>query len=407
MQLETSELSANAFDQLRTALLKRDPEPDLRDFESLGHETLGLSAENVRSLIYEVALRANLSLFPPLTHLEVIHTEGCNLACTYCFEKNMLGYRTMPVEVARAAVDLFFDYSADHPSLEITHFGGEPTLNFEGIRFTTEYAERKARVSGKTLRFDMTTNGILLNDSMVAYFAEHEIQVLLSIDGLEGSHDRFRVDRGGGGTFKRVVKGLEVLKRKQAWVGTKMTVMPENVASLFDDVLGLYQFGINHFIIGHATGIDWPQDAFAEYGRQLSRLHSWYSENHPSDLRIEGFDDGASESYFGCQAGRNSIAITIAGEVSPCSKIMGFDSRRLISKLGDVTRGLIYIRNRQDLVTCSPLQAACEQHGLANEFRGGCFAVNYGENVDIFQPSKQEHAFSILRRSACAGCGCS
>ena len=41
------------------------------------------------------------------------------------------------------------------------------------------------------------------------------------------------------------------------------------------------------------------------------------------------------------------------------------------------------------------------------DFRGGCFAVNYGENGDLFKPSRQEHSFSLLRRSVCSGCGSS
>jgi len=396
-------LSPDLLNQVRSELLGPEPNEDrLRTF--LMRE-LDLSAEGAKDLIYQAVRQLNLSVFPPVTHLELIHTEGCNLACTYCFEKDMLGYRKMPVDVACAAVDLLFDYSGDEQVLSITHFGGEPTINYDGIRASTEYAESKASSLGKSVHFDMTSNGVLLNEDMVAYFADHQIQVLLSIDGLESTHDRFRVDRGGHGTFKRVIKGLNLLKAKQPWIGVKMTVMPENVSSLFDDVLGLFDLGINQFLIGHATGVAWPDETMITYGEQLAKLYHWYQENPRDDLRIDEFDRVGEGSYFGCPAGRNSIAVSVYGEISPCSKIMGFGSKRLVGKLGDVWHGMTFIKNRYELVSSGRVKAACEEQGIAQDYQGGCFAVNYGESGDLFRPSLQEHAISLLRRSACVGCG--
>ncbi len=70
---------------------------------------------------------------------------------------------------------------------------------------------------------------------MVDYFSRHNIKVLLSIDGMELTHNRFRIDGQGCGTFDKVINGLK-LKKKQPYIGVKMTVMPPNVANLYDDV---------------------------------------------------------------------------------------------------------------------------------------------------------------------------
>ena len=85
----------------------------------------------------------------------------------------------------------------------------------------------------------------------------HKIKVLLSIDGLKESHDRFRIDKSGKGTFEQAIQGMQLLKKSQPWIGTKMTVSPQNVPNLYDDVLGLYKLGVNDFVIGHATGMEW------------------------------------------------------------------------------------------------------------------------------------------------------
>jgi uncharacterized protein len=394
--------SVDTLEFARSILLSDDP--DINSLDSDLQARFGLSAQDARDLLYATVLQINSRLFPSITQVELVHTEGCNLACTYCFEKDMLGYRKMPSEVARAAIDLLFDYSGHEPELHITHFGGEPTLNFAGIRSATDYAEARGARDGKAVKFDITTNGFLLNQQMLEYFAAHEIMVLLSLDGLQPSHDRFRIDKRGRGTFARVLQALTLLKTTQPWIGVKMTVMPQNVARLFEDALGLYQLGVNEFIIGYATGVPWSDDEITEYGTQLKKLVSWYREGARKDLRIREFDEEDNGPYFGCQAGRSSIAVTVDGQVSPCSKIMGFSSTRLVSKLGDVWNGLTHIRNRMNIVGCEQLKSACVERGLAAEFRGGCFAVNYGESGDLYIPSLQEHAFSLVKRSACSGC---
>jgi uncharacterized protein len=406
MEKELEVCSDELLNRVQTALLAN--EPNTQELQEALMRELHLSEEMVPRLLYQVVRELNLSLFPAITHLELIHTEGCNLACEYCFEKNMLGHKKMPHEIACLAIDLLFDYSCDESELSITHFGGEPTLNFAGIRLATEYAEEKASLFGKTVKFDTTSNGVLLNDEMVKYFSDHNIRVLLSMDGLEKTHDKFRVDKLGRGTFKQVLKGLEILKKRQSWVGVKMTVMPQNVDSLFDDVIGLTHLGINQFLIGHATGVEWSAEAMTTYENQFGKLHRWYKENPRADLKIDDFETTEEVGYFGCQAGRNSIAVTVRGEVSPCSKIMGFSSKSLVGKMGDVWHGLTYLRNRYDLVSCSQVKSACENLGIAQDFQGGCFAVNYGESGNLFNPSLTEHAFSLLKRSACSGCsGCS
>src|SRR6266487_6362125 len=229
--------------------------PDVAQLQVKLEKDLSLSPEDAQTLLYEVTAKLNATFFPAVTSLELILTEGCNLACSYCFEKYMLAHKRMPLEIARSAVDLLFDYSRDEKDLSLTHFGGEPMMNFQAVKYVTEYAEEKAALLGKTIHFRMTTNGTLLNENNIDYLVQHKIGVLVSIDGLRATHDRFRVDKRGRGTFDKVIKGLEMLKRSQKWIGVKITVMPENAQNLFNDVLGLRELGVNQFVIGYATGI--------------------------------------------------------------------------------------------------------------------------------------------------------
>ncbi len=373
--------------------------PDLTYLSERLGNSLNISMEDASLLANRVVADINTAIFPPINKIELILTENCNLACTYCFEKGMHAQQNMPFDIAKAAIDLLFDYSKSEPQLFITFFGGEPTLSFSTIQFVTEYAEQKALLNNQRVDFNMTSNGTLMSDSMVDYFARHRIKVLLSIDGLELSHDSYRTDRHGGGSFGRVIKGLKTLKKVQPWIGTKVTVMPENVHRLLDDVIGLYGLGVNQFIISHATGIVWSDEHLKSYRGQLLRLYCWYKELSYSDLRISVFENDITPNSFGCRAGSTSIAVSINGDISPCSKMLALDKKHLVAKLGDVKYGLTHLRNRIDLVSCEQLKEACENLDISEEYQGGCFAVNYAENNNIFQPSLQEHAFSRIYRS--------
>lgn len=365
----------------------------------------GMSYEVVDQMIFETVAQVNDSLFPAVTQIEMVYTEGCNLACAYCFEKNMLGHRRMPLSVARNAVDLLFRYSRDAEELHIAHFGGEPLVNFPAVRFTTEYAEKCAAKTGKKVCFNMTTNGTLITDEVAEYCADHRIMAMVSLDGLREANDRFRVDKRGRGTFDRAFSGLMTLARYQDWVGVKMTVMPGNSKTLLDDVKFLYESGVNQFTIGYATGVHWPDKERSAYVRDLAKLHTWYVAHREEPLLITEFEEeDPGPSYFGCQAGRSSISITVDGEVSPCSKVLAMNKSQLLARLGDVTHGLFQTANRIDLVGCGKLKSACEVHGISDEYQGGCFATNHEENGDLYTPNMQDHDFSLRLRNSCVGC---
>ncbi|SEG94929.1 uncharacterized protein SAMN04489712_1554 [Thermomonospora echinospora] len=388
---------------ISNCLLQDNPDTDALEVDL--QSRYSLSPQDASHLIYEAVLNLNQKLFPPIISLELILTEGCNLACTYCFEKEMLGHKKMPLEVAKSAVDLLFSYSGDRPSVTITHFGGEPTLNFPAIQYATEYAEDRAAELGKSVNFNITTNGVLLNERIVGYFADHKIDVLLSLDGSKTTHNKYRVDKRGQGTFDRVLKGLHTLKEQMPWIAAKLTVMPTNASQLYEDVVHLHEIGVNEFLIGHASGVKWGHDDMNIYSRQLRKVFEWYinMESHET-LRIPEFDDIESGASFGCRAGNSSMTVSIDGEISPCAKILALDNKSLLSKLGDTRHGLTHLRNRMELVSCKHVRSECEILGIAKDYHGGCFAENYEDNRNLFSPSRQGYDFAVLTRAACSGC---
>ena len=224
-----------------------------------------------------VAARVAERFWPALCYADVFLTEDCNHRCAYCFVKGK-NPRKMSEEVARQSLEFLLRASKQEKSVRILFFGGEPLLEFDLIRFFIEYGRERFRRAGKELGFDMTTNGTLMTAERARYFRDHGVMCLLSIDGDQETHDAHRKMLGGGSSFEAVMERLPLMKSFQPWQGTRMTVHPETVHKLRHNVEFLFRCGINQFIIGPATGIEWSAEALRTYEEQMCLVADLYRE---------------------------------------------------------------------------------------------------------------------------------
>jgi uncharacterized protein len=157
----------------------------------------------------------------------------CNLDCSYCFflSKEMLypGSRfRMADELLETYVRQLIEAHGDAPEVAIAWQGGEPTLM--GVPFFRRSVELAARClrPGQRAAYTIQTNGTLIDHDWAEFFAEHEFLVGLSIDGPAGMHDAYRVDKGGKGSFGRVLRGLELLQEHEVEWNALTTVHAAN-----------------------------------------------------------------------------------------------------------------------------------------------------------------------------------
>ncbi len=193
----------------------------------------------------------------------------CNLGCKYCFylEKESLypdkpGQPAwqMPPDVLEAFIRQFIE-AQDIPEINFAWQGGEPTLL--GVDFFRRAVELQQQyANGKRITNAFQTNGVLLDEAWCDFFAENEFLIGLSIDGPEGIHDHFRVDKGGRPTFERVMRGMERMKERGVEFNTLTCVQRHNAQK----PLQVYQFlkemgsGFMQFIPIVERCVDTPED---------------------------------------------------------------------------------------------------------------------------------------------------
>jgi uncharacterized protein len=244
----------------------------------------------------------------------------------------------------------------------------------------------------------LTTNGILLDEEKLSFFKEHEIKVLLSLDGGQTSHDKHRKMNNGEGSYERIVSQIPLIKRYQPWLGARMTVSPDTVCAMLEDVEELYVKGINQFIICAAEGIIWDEAILDDYYYQLEKCVTIWQRirrdggmiklNFLEDMRTGDFT--SNELRWGCRAGRQSMAIDTNGDIYPCSKMFFPESLKHECQLGTLKNGLESIGRRLRFCHFSPKsETDCDKCHLSKICTGGCYAENYWMTDDIFVPFKE------------------
>jgi len=160
-------------------------------------------------------------------------STDCNLDCSYCYYRESLEGTRVRRRIDTAMLERFIpdalEYASDVGTVSFMWQGGEPTL--AGLPFFEKVVtiQRAHAGPGMEVRNALQTNAVLLNDDWGAFLKRHGWLVGVSLDGPHEVHDRLRTDRGGGGSFERVMRGIDVLRRHQVDFNILCVLGPHNV----------------------------------------------------------------------------------------------------------------------------------------------------------------------------------
>jgi uncharacterized protein len=141
----------------------------------------------------------------------------CNLDCPYCFylhKTELLGHEPnarIDESVLEQHVRQYIEANTGE-EVVFSWQGGEPTVM--GLPFFERVValQAKYRKPGQRIANDLQTNGVLLDESWVAFLKQHDFVVGLSIDGPRELHDRYRYTKGGTPTFDKVMRAAGLLR---------------------------------------------------------------------------------------------------------------------------------------------------------------------------------------------------
>lgn len=176
-----------------------------------------LSSKKITEIIHPEDELLEYYLESKVSMIALQLTQQCNLRCEYCvysgkYENRVHSDKNMSFKTAQRAIDFLVEHSRDKQNVSISFYGGEPLIQFNLIKDCIEYAEKV--LEGKKLFFNITTNATLINEKIIRYFKDHNVFLLISIDGPEDIHDSSRKFISGEGTFKTIINSIKMIREK-------------------------------------------------------------------------------------------------------------------------------------------------------------------------------------------------
>jgi len=336
--------------------------------------------------------------------LHIAH--DCNLRCKYCFagadsEQGAGSYEgarsKMSAEVGKKAIDFVIAHSGNRKNIEIDYFGGEPLINFGAVKEITAYAEEQGVIHGKTFRFTITTNGLLLDDDKMAYINEHMSNVVLSIDGTKAVNDAMRVRADGSGCYDTIVpKFLKLAEsRGQDNYYVRGTFTAHNL-DFAKDVLHLADLGFEQTSVEPVVAAD--AEPYALLPEHLPQIYAEYETLAAKYVNRRKSGNGFNFFHFmvdleqgpcvikrlsGCGSGHEYVAVTPDGDIYPCHQFVGKEEFKMGSVLDNrFDEDIKQIFQKSNVYTKPDCQACFAKFYCS----GGCPANAYNFNGDIDKP---------------------
>lgn len=340
-------------------------------------------------------------------------SEKCNLRCSYCYHfatcSVSRGGRQFNVDQIVTLLKKIAQIAKDEATL-IWH-GGESLL----VPIQVFEAAIKTQGELSNLRWInlLQTNATLVNRKWATILKEADVQVGVSIDGLQEIHDKYRIYPNGSGSFSTTVRGTEFLREAGLCPGALVTVTEDSLGlpeCIFENLLTL---GFTHF--DFLPCLSFTEDSlsgsisFVQFAEFLLRVFDAWAEKDDPHVHIRTLEDMLLGIFGGIPSGcryRGTcwqyMTILPNGDVYPCDKFVG----RSEFLFGNVYRSdlhqIMKSENRgRFLAFIEETRSTCGTCSLLNLCRGGCpaqrlFAKDYCQAQFLLFQRLQKHYEPLL-----------
>lgn len=273
----------------------------------------------------------------PVKNLHVILKviERCNLACSYCyfFFGGDDSYKNHPPVMRHNTISDIADFLAQGiqdlgiETLNLYFHGGEPLLQRK-IDFDAMCNTFSERLSFTNLLLGLQTNATLIDEEWIDLFKKHKVSVGVSVDGDKETHDQYRIDKKGKGSYERTKKGIFLLRNKlEETVGGLCVVNPHSSGKKSYEHL-VHDLGFTHldFLFPDNHYDNSATEINLAVGNYLCEaFDAWIADDNPN-IHIRFFSSllsrllGKDSHYinFGpLQDGVAAISVSSNGELSP------------------------------------------------------------------------------------------
>ena len=313
---------------------------------------------------------------PKPTMVTLFLTTSCNLRCTYCYASaGDTPKKAMPLAVAQKGIDFIIRNALELGQEEIEiayHGGGEPTVNWDTLTQSYDYARGRADECGLRLTAAMASNGVL-SDEKIDWIMAHLNGVSLSFDGVPAAHDAHRLTVLGQPSSAQVLHTIRRFDEADYNYALRLTVTHDQIGRLAESVAFICsQFHPRRIQIEPAYQLGrWSDAPSAETQAFIDQFRAAQviAQRHGHELHFSGARLGTLTNHF-CGITQDSFALTADGNVSACYEVF----------LESLPRAETFVYGRPDESSSGyhfelpVLDRLREQTVDKHEFCRGCFA---------------------------------
>ncbi len=214
----------------------------------------------------------------------LVLTYQCNFRCTYC-QIDKRDYEMSPEIIAQSILFLQ-DFSCNHAIEKVKFFWGEPLLKKVFIKDTIQ------ALDNRVWSFTLTTNGVLLDRDFCDYAYQHDLDVVMSLDGdpLTTKQHRIAVTKTSGALDAKTAQSY--LKTSSV----NQVITSKTVHKMYQNFLYLRDQWFTSFTLLPEYYVEWDKISLITLTQEFSKI-LWYCRTH-SDIHIQYSDVDMSMWFF-------------------------------------------------------------------------------------------------------------
>lgn len=295
----------------------------------------------------------------------------------------------MSLQVGQDAMDMVLGMTSQ--VAEFTFFGGEPLLEFGTMANLVPYGQKRAEQLGKQARFFLITNGTLLSDEVLDFCRIWKFHMRLSLDGYRNAQDCERRMAGGGSSFDVIANRIPSILSAFPSIMLLMVITPRNADQLSNSIRELHAAGFTRFVATPNFETEWTGKDFAVLKEQYELVAEDFlcSMRAGNDIHVNFIDGKIFAQVHSdvlcehqCEIARGEIAISASGNIYPCLRMVGEDTRKELT-IGTIYSGIDEQLRRRFAFSRREPMAGCADCALSRRCLNNCGALNHALTGDI------------------------